>query len=181
MPPPLRWGLAATGAISHDFVNALSTIDDLDSKHKVVAVAARSMESAMKFADKFGIKRAYEGYNKLAEDKEVEVVYVGTLHPQHLEVCKMLINAGKNVLCEKPLAMTLKQTEEMVSLAREKKVFLMEAMWSRFQPAHMKMKEEIKSGAIGNVVHVDANMQSPGDIQDNSSMRTGTAYNVKYF
>ena len=98
---------------------------------KIVAVAARNLKSAQDFADKFDIPKAYEGYEALAKDSNVEVVYVGSINPTHLNICKLLLSNGKHVLCEKPLGMNIKETEEMVNLAREKKLFFMEAIWSR--------------------------------------------------
>ena len=96
-----------------------------------MAVAARNLKSAQDFANKFDIPKAYEGYEALAKDPSVEVVYVGSINPTHLNICKLLLTNGKNVLCEKPLGMNVKETEEMVNLAREKKLFFMEAIWSR--------------------------------------------------
>ena len=97
-----------------------------------MAVAARNLKSAQEFANKFDIPKAYEGYDALAKDPIVEVVYVGSINPTHLNICKLLLNNGKHVLCEKPLGMNVKETEEMVNLAREKKLFFMEAIWSRY-------------------------------------------------
>ena len=98
---------------------------------KVVAVAARNLKSAEDFAAKFDIKKAYGSYKELANDPYVEVVYVGSINTTHLEICKMLLNHDKHVLCEKPLGMNVKETEEMLKLAQKKKLFFMEAIWSR--------------------------------------------------
>ena len=97
-----------------------------------MAVAARSLKSAQEFAKTFGVAKAYEGYETLAQDPDVEVVYVGAIHPVHLAIVKLMINNGKHVLCEKPLGMNVKETKEMLKLAQDKKVFLMEAIWSRW-------------------------------------------------
>ena len=156
-PGPLRWGVAAAGSISFDFLNAMTTVDDHQRKHRVVAVAARSRERAAELAAKFNVGKACGGYEELAGDEEIEVVYVATIHPHHLEVCRAMIDAGKSVLCEKPLAMNARETRELVDLAREKKVFLMEAMWTRCLPAHAAMKEALRSDAVGRVTHVDVN------------------------
>lgn len=147
-----RWGIASSGKISQDFVNALSTYD---SGHTVVAVAARSLDSAKEFAEKHNIPKAYGGYGDLANDPEVEVVYVGAINPAHLEICKLMLNSGKHVLCEKPLAMNVKETKELVELARSKKLFFMEALWTRFVPAYVKLREELAAKSIGDIRSVN--------------------------
>ena len=98
-----------------------------------MAIAARSQKSAQEFADKFDIPKAYEGYENLASDPEIQVVYVGSINPTHLEVVKLLLNHGKHILCEKPLGMNVKETKEMLALAKEKNLFFMEAIWSRLE------------------------------------------------
>ncbi|XP_076243309.1 trans-1,2-dihydrobenzene-1,2-diol dehydrogenase isoform X2 [Calliopsis andreniformis] len=149
-----KWGIAGAGKISHDFVTALGTLPK--SEHVVVAVAARDLSRAHKFADLHEIKKAYDSYAKLAEDEDVDVVYIGTLNPQHLEVAKLMLNHGKHVLCEKPLTMNTKQTTELINLAKDKKLFLMEAIWSRCFPIYETIKKEIESGNIGDVYQVIA-------------------------
>lgn len=86
--------------------------------------------------------------------KFTDVVYIGTLHPQHFEIAKLMLNHGKHVLCEKPLTMNLKQTTELINLAKEKKLFLMEGIWSRCFPIYEILKKEIKSGSIGEIYQV---------------------------
>jgi predicted dehydrogenase len=114
----------------------------------LVAVAARDAGRAREFAEKWGYPdaRAYGSYEELAGDDNVDVIYVATINPKHDEQVKLFLEAGKNVLCEKPLAMNLKETRRMVALAKLKGVFFMEAMWSRCLPAHRKLKEEIDAG-----------------------------------
>ena len=135
--PATKWGLASSGKICFDFANALTTLKD--GNHEIVAVAARSAASAKEFAAKFDIPKALEGYAALAADSDVEVVYVGTIHPTHLQVVKMMLEGGKHVLCEKPLAMNVRETTEMIQLAKDKGLFLMEAMWTSFLPPHEKV------------------------------------------
>lgn len=86
--------------------------------------------------------------------KFTDVVYIGTLHPQHFEIAKLMLNHGKHVLCEKPLTMNLKQTTELINLAKEKKLFLMEGIWSRCFPIYEILKKEIESGSIGEIYQV---------------------------
>ena len=148
------WGVAGCGLISHDFTTAIGTHEP--GKHKVVACAARKLEAAQEFAKKHGIEKAYGDYAMLAQDPQVEVVYVGAINPAHLPLAKMFIEAGKAVLCEKPLAMNLRETKELVELARDKGVFLMEAVWSRCLPAYRALAKELEDEKIGEVKQVIA-------------------------
>ncbi|CAD6226814.1 GSCOCG00005926001-RA-CDS [Cotesia congregata] len=147
-----RWGIASAGKISHDFTNAVATLPN--NEHEVVAVAARDIKRAEEFAKLHRIKKAYGSYEELAKDTDVEIVYVGTLNPQHLEVAKLMLNHGKHVLCEKPLTMNLKQTTELINFAKSKGLFLMEAIWSRCFPVYEAVKKAIKAGEIGDVKQV---------------------------
>ena len=148
----LCWGIAGAGNISHDFVTAIQAVPE--SKHVVVAVAARELSRAQTFANLHKIKVAYDSYAKLAEDKNIDVVYIGTLNPQHFGIAKLMLNHGKHVLCEKPLTMNLKQATELINLAKSKKLFLMEAIWSRCFPAYEIIKKAIDSGSIGEIHQV---------------------------
>jgi len=149
-----RWGIASVGQISHDFTTALSTLPD--KEHKVVAVAARDLPRAQAFAKLHGVDKAYGSYKELAQDPNVEVVYIGALNPQHLEIAKLMFQHGKHVLCEKPLTLNKKQTTELLKEAEKKGLFAMEAIWSRCFPVYDAVKKEIKSGAIGEIKHVIA-------------------------
>lgn len=146
----LKWGIVSAGRICHDFVTAVQTYSEND--HKVVAIGARSLSNARTFAKEHNIPRFYEGYEGIAEDKEVNIVYIGNLNPQHFEVSRLMLEHGKHVLCEKPLTMNRKQTEKLVEMAQKKKLFLMEAMWSRCFPAYKEMRKIIDSGGIGDVL-----------------------------
>ncbi|XP_067001941.1 trans-1,2-dihydrobenzene-1,2-diol dehydrogenase [Anabrus simplex] len=154
-----RWGIASAGKISHDFVTALSTLPS--EEHVVVAVAARQLERAQEFAKLHKISKAYGSYEELAKDNNIDVVYIGSINPHHLSIGKLMLNSGKPILCEKPLTMNLKQTQELISLAREKKLFLMEAVWSRCFPVYEALKKEINAGALGEVVQVNATFGIP--------------------
>lgn len=156
----IKWGIASAGKISFDFVNAIHAFKQQDL-NQVIAVAARNLKSAEEFAQKFDIPKAYEGYEKLAQDPEVQVVYVGSINTTHLEIVKLLLENGKHILCEKPLGMNVKEVKEMLDLAKSKNLFLMEAIWSRFQPAHLKLKELIDQNDIGQVMHVQAEFGMP--------------------
>ncbi|XP_061567213.1 trans-1,2-dihydrobenzene-1,2-diol dehydrogenase-like [Cololabis saira] len=144
-----RWGICSAGKISHDFTVALKTLPAED--HQVVAVAARKLEDAQKFANKHSIPRAYGGYQELAADPDIDVVYIGVIHPYHLKTCLLFTNAKKHVLCEKPLAMNTKEVKEMLDSAKRNDVFLMEAVWTRFFPASVEIRRLLARGELGEV------------------------------
>lgn len=167
----LRWGICGSGKIAHDFVIALQTLPE--DQHQVVAVGARSLDTATKFAQEHRISRAYGSYEGLSKDAEVDVVYVATIHPTHLQCSLQMLEAKKSLLCEKPLTMNGKETATLIRAAREGGVFLMEAVWTRFFPAVMKLRSMIDEGAIGEVKYVSANFgfQRPTDDVHNARLR----------
>ncbi|CAG7727409.1 unnamed protein product [Allacma fusca] len=160
---PTRWGVIGAGQISNDWVNAAQTLPK--EEHVILAVAARNPDSAATFAKEHDIPKAHKSYEDLFKDPEVDVVYIGTLHTEHIRQVKQALDYGKHVLCEKPLAMNVKETKELVEYARKKKLFFMEAIWSRFFPAYQKLKEELAKGTIGEVysVLVTMGIQFPED------------------
>lgn len=115
--------------IAHDFMVALKTLPEIE--HTVVAVSSRSLERATEFAVRHKIAKAYGSYKELAEDEDVEVVYVGTIHPEHAPLCKLALSHGKHVLCEKPITLNLKNTKELFDLAKVKGLFIMEVSHRR--------------------------------------------------
>lgn len=151
-----RWGICGSGRIAHDFVVAVQTLPE--SEHRVVAIAARSLDAAKKFAQEHCIPRAYGSYEDLARDETVDVVYVATVNSAHLHCSLEMIEAKKAVLCEKTLTMNGKETASLIAAAREKGVFLMEGVWTRFFPAILKLKGLIDEGVIGEVKYVSASL-----------------------
>lgn len=149
----LRWGVAAAGNISFDFVNALTTLKE--DEHQVVAVAARDLNRAQEFADGFDIPNVYGNYLELAKDPNVEIVYVGVIHIQHLNVASMMLEHGKHVLCEVPMGINQKQVQKLVALAKEKNLFLIEGIWTGHFPAYRHVHQQIQNGALGEIQSVD--------------------------
>jgi Predicted dehydrogenases and related proteins len=143
----IKWGILSTGWIAHKFATALQVVDNSE----LYAVGSRNVETAKKFADEFNIPKAYGSYQELVNDPAIDVVYIGTPHNLHLENTLLALNHNKHVLCEKPLGVNLKEANIMIKKAKEKNLFLMEALWSRFLPNIIKTKELIDSGEIGNV------------------------------
>ena len=142
-----NWGIIGCGGIARKMADALHKTEGV----KLLAVAAREQERADAFAKENGAERAYGSYAALAADPDIDVVYVATIHPTHAAAVKLCLNAGKHVLCEKPMGMSRQEDEEMFALAKEKNLLLMEAIWTRFLPAWRKAKELVESGAIGEV------------------------------
>ncbi|XP_053824349.1 trans-1,2-dihydrobenzene-1,2-diol dehydrogenase isoform X1 [Vidua chalybeata] len=146
-PGPTRWGICSAGAISHDFVLALQTLPA--SEHTVAAVAARDLGRAQAFARHFGVPRAYGSYEELAEDPDVDVVYVGAVNPAHLPAGLLFLRRGRAVLMEKPMALGAREVAQLVGTARERGVFLMEGFWTRFFPAWRRLRSLAAGGALG--------------------------------
>ncbi len=140
-----RWGILGTGAIAGQFVEGLKGTPGAE----VLAVGSRSEASAERFGQERGIPRRYAGYENLAADPDVDVVYVATPHPFHAANAELCLRAGKAVLCEKPFTVNAGEAERVVALAREKNLFLMEGMWTRFFPLMGELRRLISDGAIG--------------------------------
>ena len=147
MSDRFRWGILGTGSIAKKFAEGLKAVPDAD----LVAVGSRSQSTADAFADTYEAPRRHATYEDLASDPEVDAIYVATPHSAHRDNSILCLEAGKAVLCEKPFTINRKQADDVVSVARDRKVFLMEAMWSRYQPIMYKVREWLAEGAIGEV------------------------------
>jgi predicted dehydrogenase len=162
MTDVVRWGILGTGKIAKAFATALK-----ETPGAVLAgVGSRTLDSAQAFAGEFGAQfgtRAYGSYEELVHAADVDLVYVGTPHPAHVDNVRMALNAGKGVLCEKPFTMNRHEAEELVQLARAKQLFLMEAMWTRFMPALAEVRRVVASGEIGKVTQVIADLGFKAD------------------
>ncbi len=143
----IKWGILSTGRIAHTFATALQVVPDSE----LYAVGSRNIETALKFASEFSIPKAYGSYEELVNDPEIDVIYIGTPHNLHLENTLLALNHNKHVLCEKPMGVNHREESIMIEKAKEKNLFLMEALWSRFLPNIIKTKELISSGEIGEV------------------------------
>ncbi|KAJ8720320.1 hypothetical protein PYW07_012363 [Mythimna separata] len=153
----IRWGIVSAGKICSDFVNAVNSYPQKGDQ-EIVAVAARDKTKADEFAKLHNIKKTFGSYEEMAKSGGIDVVYIGALNPYHFELAKLYLSNGKHVLCEKPLCMNTNQAAALIDLARNKKLFLMEAVWSRFSPAYEEMMKEIENGDIGEVKFLEANL-----------------------
>ncbi|MGW9118969.1 Gfo/Idh/MocA family protein [Streptomyces sp. NPDC055663] len=158
MSGTVRWGVLATGGIATTFAEDLRSMPDTE----VVAVASRTDASAQAFAERFGIPRAYGNWAALAADDEVDVVYVATPHSAHREAAALCLEAGKHVLCEKAFTLNAREADELVKLARDRGLFLMEAMWTYCNPVIRRMTELVRDGAIGEIRTVQADFGLAG-------------------
>lgn len=166
MTTPFRWGILGAGGIAHKFATGLSVLPDA----QLIAVGSRTQQNADKFGDTFNIPHRHASYEALANDPEVDAIYVATPHPFHKENTILCLNAGKAVLCEKPFAINTAEAQEMVKVARDKGVFLMEAMWSRFLPTIIKAQELIASGEIGEVRMLNADFGFRTSVNEDSRL-----------
>ncbi|MFE9993422.1 Gfo/Idh/MocA family protein [Streptomyces avermitilis] len=163
----VRWGILATGGIAAAFAADLVDLPDAE----VVAVASRSEESAKTFAERFGIPRAYGEWGALAEDEDVDVVYVATPHSAHRAAAGLCLEAGRGVLCEKAFTLNAREAEELVALARRHDGFLMEAMWMYCNPLVRRLKALVDDGVIGEVRTVQADFGLAGPFPPSHRLR----------
>ncbi len=152
MSDPIRWGILGTGGIAHTFAGDLVYTDD----GVAAAVGSRSRASADSFGDRFDVPRRYDSYEELVRDDQIDAVYVATPHPMHFENASLALTAGKPVLVEKAFTMTGQEARDLVALARGKGQFLMEAMWTRFLPHVIALRELIGAGRLGEIVSFEA-------------------------
>ena len=146
MTDRLRWGILGTGGIARLFTSDLNLTD-----RAVTAVGSRTQQSADAFATAFGIPRAHGSYEALAADPEVDVIYVSTPHPFHAEGARLALEHGKHVLVEKPFTLNAAEARAVVDLAAAKGLVVLEAMWTRWLPHMVRVRELLASGALGEV------------------------------
>lgn len=148
----INWGIIGPGKIARKFAASLQEVKD----SKLFAVASRNLGRAENFAKENGATKAYGSYEEMLRDKDVDVVYVATPHNFHFEHTLLALENYKPVLCEKPFAINRKQVEMMISSARQKNLFLMEAMWTPFLPHIKYVVEIIDSGKYGRIKNLKA-------------------------
>ncbi|MEU3298938.1 Gfo/Idh/MocA family oxidoreductase [Streptomyces sp. NPDC006678] len=167
----IRWGILATGPMATAFTEDLRTVPGAD----VVAVGSRSQQAAQAFADRFAIPRAYGNWQDLADDPDLDVVYVATPHAHHLAATTLCLEGGKAVLCEKPFALNRSQTASMIAAAERRSLFLMEGMWTFVNPLVRHAQEMIGDGLIGHVTSVHADFSARVPVVPGSRLRDPAA------
>ncbi|HEY3926225.1 MAG TPA: Gfo/Idh/MocA family oxidoreductase [Acidothermaceae bacterium] len=150
----VRWGILGASNIAKKFIADAQSVDGTE----VVAVGARDPERAKAYAQENGIPTAYRSWEELAEAPDIDVVYVSTVHSWHYAGAKLCLENGKSVLVEKPFTVHLRDAEELVSIARERGLFLMEAMWTRCNPLNRELKEFVARGDLGEVIQIQSNL-----------------------
>lgn len=145
MADKIRWGILGCGGIAGKFAQALAAVKDAE----LLAVGSRSGDTAQRFGSDHNVPRRYGSYEALAHDTDVDMIYVATPHNFHADNTMLCLNAGKGVLCEKPLAVNAQQGHAMIDCARSRRRFLMEAMWTRFLPLMDRVRQLLADGAIG--------------------------------
>jgi predicted dehydrogenase len=151
MANDLRWGILATGWIAELFVKDLQL-----TGRRVAAVGSRTKASADKFAARFGIAKAHGSYEALVNDPNVDIVYVATPHPMHAANAALALNAGKHILVEKAFTINAAEAQSIVDLAKAKNLVVLEAMWTRFLPHMVRIREIVRTGMLGDVRSVIA-------------------------
>ncbi|MCH2174230.1 MAG: Gfo/Idh/MocA family oxidoreductase [Lentisphaeria bacterium] len=156
-----KWGILGPGSIASQFAEGLKVIPDAE----LYAVASRRQEGLDNFKEKFDFSVGYTSYEELAKDPDVDAIYIATPHNFHYECAMLCIKYDKPVLLEKPFTLNQKDALKLINYAREKQVFMMEAMWTRFFPAMVKVRECIAAGEIGEVrfVEVDFGFRCGGN------------------
>jgi predicted dehydrogenase len=167
--PALRWGVVGTSTISRQMTADIQAVEDAH----VVAVSSRTLEGADRFADDFLIPGRYSDYRALHAAEDVDIVYIATPHVTHFEIASDAIANGKHVLCEKPLGLNEAEVQELGARARSAGVFLMEGMWMKFNPLHIKLLELIDAGTIGEVRSARASFGLPFPRDDSSRWKSG--------
>ena len=150
----MKFAILAPGSIARKMVFAVKNLPDVE----LYAVGSRTLERALSFAEEFGFEKAYGSYEELVKDPHIDLIYVASPHSHHYEHTKLCLIHNQNVLVEKAFTVNAKQAKELVSLARERKLLLVEAMWTRFMPARKILDEVIDSGVIGQVSSLTANL-----------------------
>lgn len=151
MSEKIRFGIVGTGTIAHRFAEAIKNVDNA----QLVAVASRTRENAEKFGDEFSIPVRFDSYEKMAQSDVIDAAYIAVPHSGHIDYSCLMMNNGKHVLCEKPMAVNLAEAQEMFRCAEENNVLLMEAMWARLVPGTLKMLEIVDERILGDILGVE--------------------------
>ncbi len=178
-PKKIKWGIIGLGRIAHSFATDLLTIDDAE----LYAVASRNQEKADEFAKNHGATKAYGSYEDLANDPNIDAVYIATPHALHKENALMCLENGIAVLGEKPFAMNAEEVDAMIAKAKEKNVLLMEALWTYFLPHYQFVLKELKNKTYGDILKIESDFgfQRPYDTETrlfNKAMGGGSLLDI---
>ena len=172
----INFGIIGTGRIAQQFMDEAQKNEKID----IIGVCARNFEKTVEIAKKYKIDKAYESSCEMLKDKNIDAVYIATMHPTHFAYTIKALDAGKHVLCEKPAVLKKEELQEVIKLAKEKKLLFMEAMVVGFNPLYKQMKDLIENGQIGTVVHVESSFGSKSTKvhKHNSKQAGGALYDI---
>lgn len=165
---PIRWGIVGTGAISQQIAADLGLVGEAE----IAAVTSRSVDSADEFADRYAIPLRFDDYSTML-DADLDAVYIATPHVTHFDYVREALLRGRHVLCEKPLGLTAAEVRELAAIASRSGVFLMEAMWMKFNPLYRRLRDLVDAGAIGEVRSARASFGAPFPRDESSRWKPG--------
>jgi predicted dehydrogenase len=148
----IKWGIIGLGNIAHQFAKDLMLVEEAE----LVAVASRNLGKATAFATNYDCKKAYDSYDAIINDTEVDILYIATPHNSHAALTIKSLQNNKHVLCEKPIALNYDDALQMINASKENNQFFMEAFWTRFNPSFREAFSKIKNGEIGEVKYINA-------------------------
>ncbi len=153
----MNFGIIGAGSIAETMAYTIMNMSEVN----LYAIASRSIDKAISYKEKYHMQAAYGSYEELAQDKNVDVIYIATPHSFHFEQAKLCLENGKHVLCEKAFTANAKQAEELIEMSERTGLFLGEAMWTRFMPLVYKLEEILENKTIGEVSSITANLNFP--------------------
>ena len=162
----IKWGILGTGNIAHAFASDFKAVES----GELAAVASRNRVRAKEFAAEYDIEKTYEGYKNLAQDDEIDIIYIATPHDSHYRNIMLCLKNNTSVFCEKPLTVNQHQANQAVELAAEKDLVLLEAMWTYYLPAIKKVKEWIAEEQIGEIKMIEADFGFRNEINPESRL-----------
>ena len=154
MSRTIFWGILGPGSIAHKFTRDIRYVKDA----KLLAVGSRDLQRARNFAGQYAIPKFFGSYEALVKDPDVDIIYIATPHGRHYEDIKLCLEHGKNVLCEKAFTLNARQAKEVIELARANRLFVMEALWTRFLPVMQKLKKLLSQNIIGELRMITADL-----------------------
>ncbi|PIF33348.1 putative dehydrogenase [Flavobacterium sp. 9] len=155
----IKWGIIGLGNIANQFASDLLLLEDAE----IFAVASRNKDKAIEFANKYNCPKAYDSYDALFKDDQVDIIYIATPHDSHAELSIKALENGKHVLCEKPMSLSYKDAIRMIEASKKHNKFFMEAFWTRFIPSVQEVLEKINLGIIGDIKSVKADFSFYAD------------------
>lgn len=155
----INWGIIGLGNIANQFATDLLLIDEAN----LVAVASRNLVKANDFAKQYNCPKAYDSYEALFADEQVDIVYIATPHDSHAELSIKALENGKHVLCEKPMALSYKDAARMIEASKKYNKFFMEAFWTRFIPSVKEVLQKVDQGIIGDLNYIKADFNFYAD------------------